>query len=298
MHSGFNVFDAHCDSVVTGDLLSSGGHLKVSDMKKYHRYLQVFAVCAEHNYAYTHACFYIKKYRNLMKLLKIAPVLKKEDLNVNYGGILALEGCDALHGKLFALRRFYDKGLRVLTLTWNNDNDAASAVFSGYDRGLTLFGKKLVSECESLGIVVDLSHISDRSFSDVADIAQKPFICSHSNSRSVNGEWKRNITDEQFETLINVGGVTGINYCTDFLGKKGDTYAVLRHIEHFCSLGGSKNVGLGSDFDGIPNLPKECDGAGFALVIANELLRRNYPESTVRAILYENFYRVFEKCLN
>lgn len=297
MHSDYKVFDCHCDSVTTGDLLNDKGHLRISDMKKYRSYLQVFAICAEHNYAYTHTDFSIRKYYRLMRLGGITPVTEKKDLNVEFGGILALEGADALHGKLSALRRFYEKGVRLITLTWNNDNAAASSITADYDRGLTAFGKCLVRECGKLGIVVDLSHIGDRGFFDVADIAQKPFICSHSNSRAVNGQWKRNITDEQFKVLMKHGGVAGINFCTDFLGGKGDMAAVTCHIEHFCGLGGTENVGLGSDFDGIPNLPKECSGAAFINDIAEELLRKNYPETTVRAILHGNFRRIFEKCL-
>ena len=157
-------------------------------------------------------------------------------------------------------------------------------------------GKKVVKECENMGIMIDLSHIGEKGFYDVAEIARKPFICSHSNSRAVY-EHKRGLTDAQFKILVERGGVSGINFAPFFLGEKADVTDIVRHIEHFCSLGGEKNIGIGSDFDGIEYMPDGCNGAEFMNTIAEELLKNNYSEETVRNIIYNNFVRVFKKVL-
>ena len=141
----------------------------------------------------------------------------------------------------------------------------------------------------------DRFDIINRHLHRVCEIAEKPFICSHSDSRAVNGAFARNITDGQFKEIIRRGGAAGINFCTDFLGGDKGTGAVLSHIEHFLSLGGEKNIGLGSDFDGIPCLPHGCRGVEYAADIAEELLKRNYKEEIVYDILYGNFLRIFKQ---
>lgn len=292
----YNLFDCHCDSVTAGKLLAGNGHLRIDDAERFGKYLQVFAICPENEYAYSHARYYITKYRRLMRVLGMTEVLDKNALlGCRRGAILALEGADALCGSTAAVRRFFDCGVRLITLTWNNNNAAAESIMSPNGGGLTDFGIRLVRECERLGIAVDLSHLSDRGFSDVCAVAEKPFICSHSDSRAVNGDFARNITDGQFAEIIRRGGAVGINFCVDFLGGDGGVCAVLSHIEHFLSLGGEKNIGIGSDYDGIPCLPNGCRGLDYAETIAGEMLKRNYPEKLVRNILYGNFLRVFKQ---
>lgn len=290
-----NLFDCHCDSVTAGKLLAGDGHLKIADAKRFGKYLQVFAICPENEYAYSHARHYIRKYHRLMRVLGMTEVLGSDGLDVPRGAILALEGADAFCGNLAAVRHFYGMGVRLVTITWNNNNAAGESIMSASGGGLTDFGRQLVRECEQLGIAVDLSHLSDKGFDDVCEIAEKPFICSHSDSRAVNGAFARNITDGQFKEIIRRGGAAGINFCTDFLGGDKGTGAVLSHIEHFLSLGGEKNIGLGSDFDGIPCLPHGCRGVEYAADIAEELLKRNYKEEIVYDILYGNFLRIFKQ---
>ena len=298
MHSDYSVFDAHCDTLTVKNLFHTKTHLNYKHMKKYSGYTQVFAICADGKKAFNHALHHIKRYDLLTKRWGIEKIENAQSLkSARYGAILALEGADALGGSLSALRLFYNKGVRIITLTWNNDNNAASSITAENDRGLTPFGKRLVNECEKMGVAVDLSHIGDRGFFDVCDIATKPFICSHSNSRSVYQAAKRNITDAQFKKLIKHGGVCGINFYGEFLGADKNIDAVFSHIEHFCTLGGVKNIGIGSDFDGISYLPKDCSGASYMEKIAEILLKHNYSENSVKAILHDNFFNVMEKIL-
>lgn len=297
MLSDYKVFDGHCDSVTIKNLLHTKGQLRICDMEKYPGYIQVFAICAVDEPAYSFVKHHIKRYDRLVHNWRLEKILSKNDLkNASYGAILALEGADALHSSVSALRRFYNMGVRLLTLTWNHNNAVASSIESQVDNGLCDFGRKIVKECENLGVVIDLSHIGVKGFYDVAEIAQKPFVCSHSNSRAVY-EHKRGLTDDQFKILVKKGGVSGINFAPYFLGENAGIEDIVRHIEHFCSLGGEKSIGLGSDFDGIEYMPRGCSGADFMTVIAEALLKNNYREETVRDILYGNFYRVFREIL-
>ena len=297
MLSDYKIFDGHCDSVSVKNLLHTKTNLNPRDMKKYPGYIQVFAICAAAKHPpYLFNKRMIKRYDRLVHNWEISKILTLKDLeNVQYGGILALEGADAIRN-LSHIDMFYNLGVRLITLTWNNDNSIASGIGSEIDNGLSDFGRKAAKKCEELGIVIDLSHIGVKGFYDVAEIAEKPFICSHSNSRTVY-EHKRGLSDEQFKILVEKGGVSGINFAPYFLGEKASVKDVLLHIEHFCSLGGEKNIGLGSDFDGIEYMPEGCTGAKFMQVIAEELLKHNYKEETVKDIMHNNFMRVFKRIL-
>lgn len=297
MLSDYKVFDGHCDSITVKNLLHTKTNLNPRDMYKYPGYIQVFAICPAGKPSYLHNRRFIKRYDRIVFNWGIEKILSADDLDrVDYGGILALEGADSIHN-LSAIRMFYDLGVRLFTLTWNNNNAISSAIMADKDNGLTDFGRMVVKECENLGIMVDLSHISEKGFYDVAEIARKPFICSHSNSRAVF-EHKRGLTDDQFKTLVGKGGVSGINFAPYFLGDDPSVKDILLHIEHFCSLGGEWNIGLGSDFDGIEYMPNGCSGAKFMNVIAEELLKNNYSEAVVKGIMYDNFARVFKEILN
>lgn len=293
----YPILDAHCDTLTRGDLDDVSNQFRVSDMAQYASYIQICAVCAEHNDAVRFAPPQCDLFWAQTQRYALTPILSRNDLSARRGVLLAIEGADALGGRLEALYTFFRRGVRLMTLTWNYDNAAASSIASERDDGLTEFGARLVREMEHLGMVVDLSHCSDRTFDCVVQVATKPFVCSHSNSRTINGAYRRNITDDQFRTLMRCGGVTGINFCTDFLGGAGDLSAILRHIEHFCALGGEENVGFGSDFDGIPVMPLGCRGAAFFADVLEALLRLNYSEEAVCAIAGGNFRRVLGACL-
>ena len=296
MRSSFDIFDCHADTVTVKNLFHTKTHLNVRDMKKYHRYIQVFALCSENGNAYSHTVHHIKRFERMIKLWNLEKITDKDALlNARYGAILALEGSDALAGRISALKRFYEKGVRLITLTWNNNNAAASSCGDCENGGLTPFGKKLVKECGKLGVVVDLSHSSDKTFFDTAEITEKPFICSHSNSRSIT-DVKRNITDAQFREIIRLNGCVGINFYHQFL-ESGNISSIIRNIEYFCSLGGENNIGLGSDFDGIDCMPEDCRGPMYMEDIASALLRLNYSEEVVKKILFWNFIRAFSDVL-
>ena len=206
---------------------------------------------------------FYKKYQKMMVYHNdiLFPVLKKEDIDKcgesgKIGVLLTIEDGGVLGEKIENVKKFYDKGVRLVTLTWNHEN--AIGYPNSYEpeimnKGLKPFGKEVVKEMERLGMVVDVSHVSDGVFWDVAEMASKPFLASHSNSRAVCGH-KRNMTDEMIKALADKGGVMGLNLGPEFVGAvEGVTRLedLVTQILHIRNVGGSGVLALGSDFDGI-----------------------------------------------
>ena len=206
---------------------------------------------------------FYKKYQKMMAYHSdiLFPVLSKADLDKTgvdgkIGVLLTIEDGGVLGDKIENVQKFYDKGVRLVTLTWNHPN--AIGYPNSYEpeimnKGLTDFGKDVVREMERLGMVVDVSHVSDGVFWDVAEMATKPFLASHSNSRTVCNH-KRNMTDEMIRKLADCGGVMGLNLGPEFVGSvEGVTRMedLVAQILHIREVGGSDVLALGSDFDGI-----------------------------------------------
>ena len=207
-----------------------------------------------------------KFYKNYQKMMAfhndtLFPVLTKADLDKcgvdgRIGVLLTIEDGGVLGDKIGNVKKFYDKGVRLVTLTWNHEN--AIGYPNSYEpeimnKGLKPFGKEVVKEMERLGMVVDVSHVSDGVFWDVAEMATKPFLASHSNSRAICGH-KRNMTDEMIKALADKGGVMGLNLGPEFVGAvEGVTRLedLVTQILHIRDVGGSGVLALGSDFDGI-----------------------------------------------
>jgi membrane dipeptidase len=232
-----------------------------------------------------------------MKLIRrsgdIAIALEQDKL----GAILSLEGADGLQGQMWALHLLYRLGLRLLGPTWNHANWACDGAMEPRGGGFTKAGKQLVTECESLGILVDVSHLSDRGFWELADCAERPFFASHSNCRSVL-DHPRNLTDKQIETIIAVDGIIGMTFVPWFVRVPEATIEdVLRHVEHVCSLGGANHLAFGSDFDGITKHVQGLEHPGKLPDLINALLQR-YPETLVRGFMGETALRFFTKNLS
>lgn len=205
-------------------------------------------------------------YRNYQRMMVyhndiLFPVLTKADLDKagrdgKIGILLTIEDGGVLGDKIENVKKFYDKGVRLVTLTWNHPNAIGYPNSNDPEimgKGLTDFGKEVVREMERLGMVVDVSHVSDGVFYDVAEIATKPFLASHSNSRAVCNH-KRNMTDDMIRKLAEKGGVMGLNLGPEFVGAvEGVTRLedLVTQILHIRDVGGSDVLALGSDFDGV-----------------------------------------------
>ncbi|MHA2255911.1 MAG: dipeptidase [Candidatus Heimdallarchaeaceae archaeon] len=221
---------------------------------------------------------------------------KKED---KVGAILHFEGSGGLESEFHNLRNYHKLGLRSMGLSWTNLNQFATGVGMDEKRGLTSEGKQLVEEMEELGIIVDVSHLNEKSFWDIIDCSSKPFIASHSNAYSLC-DHIRNLKDEQIEAIRDSKGTIGINFCVSFLSselKKDEITleTIKNHIDYVVDKAGINHVSLGSDYDGatVPTVVKDIS---FYPKLLDYLEENGYNNSDLNKIKHENFMRVMKAC--
>lgn len=204
------------------------------------------------------------------------------------GAMLTLEGVDAIGNDISKLHILYQLGVLSVGLTWNNANLAADGAGEPRGGGLTLFGKEIVHFNNQHQILTDVSHLSEKAFWDVMELARYP-IASHSNSKTLCNH-PRNLTDNQAIAMFKAGGTIHVVYHPPFIKEDGvaSISDLVMHIDHFCSLGGLKQIGLGSDFDGIDIFVKDLEDASKTQNLINELLK-HYKEEDVRGFAYRNF---------
>jgi membrane dipeptidase len=213
--------------------------------------------------------------------------------------VLGMEGAEGLGGSLRALRTFHRLGLRVMGLTWNRRNEAADGVGDmGSGGGLSRFGVELVRECDRLGILLDVSHLSPAGVDGVLSTSERPVVATHANANAVHAH-RRNLTDAQLEALAATGGVIGVVPVPPFLGpyeERAPLAPLFDHLEHMIGIVGDDHVGLGLDFDGVGSMRTEgIETVADVPNLTREMLRRGYAPERVRKILGGNFLRVFDE---
>lgn len=213
------------------------------------------------------------------------------------GALLSLEGVDGLQGKMSLLRIMHRLGIRAAGLTWNHANWAADGAMEPRGGGLTIKGRRFVEECEKLDIILDVSHLSERAFWEVAELSQRPVIASHSNARAIC-DHPRNLTDAQIERLIANQGLIGVTFVPWFVSNAevAGIDDLLRHIEHICELGGESHIMLGSDFDGIDRYIEGLTHPGELISLQEALLKR-YSGRQTEQFMSENALRFLRKSL-
>jgi len=205
------------------------------------------------------------------------------------GAMLTLEGVEAIGNDITKLHILYQLGVRSVGLTWNHANLAADGALEPRAGRLTVFGKEIVRWNNEHRILTDVSHLCEQSFWDVIELAKYP-IASHSNSRKLCNH-PRNLSDEQARAIFRRGGMIHVVYYPDFIKEQGTLATIddlIAHIDHFCSLGGKKQVGLGSDFDGISVFVQDLEDASMHQNLIEKLLRY-FKEEDVRGFAYQNF---------
>ena len=219
-----------------------------------------------------------------------------------FAAVLHMEGCEAIDAELAALEVFYAAGLRSLGPVWSRNNIFGHGVPFAYPMspdagpGLTDAGKRLVTRCNRLGILIDLAHITEKGFWDVAKLSDQPLVVSHSNVHAITPV-ARNLTDRQLEAVRDSGGLVGLNFAVTMLRADGRDNAdtpiadMIRHIDHLVDKVGIDGVALGSDFDGAL-IPREIgDAAGLQKLVAG-LRDHGYGEEELTKICRENWLRV------
>lgn len=319
-----NAIDMHCDTILRivdndNKLYENDGQLDIKRMKKAGYALQCFAMFVDlkkHNNPLDRALKMIDKYYQEIEKNSgyIRPVFSYSDIEENMkngimSSMLTIEEGQVTLGDVSYLRILYLLGVRMITLTWNYDNDLGHPSFKIVDGkpdfkcpnttdGLTEKGIAMIKEMERLGIIIDVSHLSDKGFYDVYENTTKPFVASHSNSREMCF-CTRNLTDDMIIKLASRKGVMGINYCTSFInedGKYSYVHDMIKHIKHVKNLVGIDYVGLGSDFDGIgDNL--EMNSCDKLTLLYDEMLKEGFTEEEIEKVFYKNVLRVFKEVL-
>ena len=313
----FPVFDLHCDTalrMIGKDLLGdislreNNFHIDLNRAKTLPGYAQCFACYTtpkfRERYQVSPVVAFeremgailsqIEKNSDLIRLAYSASEVRENQEKGLMSGILTIEGAAGFDFDPALLEDLYNVGFRISSLGWNEQNVLTGSHKTG--GGLTDLGKEFVREAQRVGIIIDVSHISDEGFWDIMEISERPIIASHSNSRAVC-DVSRNLTDDMFKAICQSGGVAGFNQYASFIGEKPDLDTVCDHILHFLELDPEGNhIALGGDLDGCDELPEGFDGVQSYPAMAQKLLERGLNGELVRKIYWENALGVMDAC--
>lgn len=215
------------------------------------------------------------------------------------GFLLLLEGGDPLAGDLSRLDLFFEKGVRLMGLTWNGRNELIDGIGASPDpQGLTPFGIAVVRRMNELGMVIDLSHAAAPGFWQTLERSLQPVVVTHANAHRLCPH-PRNLSDDQIRAIAEIGGVIGVTFVPNFLRQDGPASLddVLRHVDYLVDMIGSEHVAFGSDYDGIKASPSGLEHAGRYQCLLNALLERGYTKEDVTNLASGNWRRVFKEIL-
>lgn len=323
--------DMHCDTLEVA-LLHKGTNASLFElseamvdfkrMKKGGSLAQFFAVWIVPEYGfkewfriepipleeYVRGCIHIFNENIKMHSDLVARALSANDILENekkglMSAVLTLEDSGIIKSNLQNIDRLYDAGFRVMTLIWNHKNCIGSPNSKDsciMNEGLTEFGKEAVVYMQEKGIMVDVSHLSDGGFYDVAKLAKKPFVATHSNCRAISPH-QRNMTDDMIRVLAEHGGVAGINFGPEFLNEDlTDPNSTIEHmvmmIKHMRNIGGIDMVAIGTDFDGIAG-KREIDNVSEMPKLLFALEKNGFTATEIDKITRNNVLRVMEDCI-
>ncbi len=311
----YALIDLHCDTLT--DCKYAAGNPDTLDDPK--RVLSLSAIPDDVHWAQFFAIFipdeqrgraaidyFGQNHRNFVRQMKrfsdrVSPCRGLGDMEAAFAqsktaAFLTVENGSVLAGDLSRVRVLAEAGVCAITLVWNGENEIGSG--HGTSHGLSAFGRAVIPEMERCGILVDVSHLNDPGFEDLLEVAQKPFLATHSNARAVAGH-RRNLTDEMIREMVRRGCLIGLNYFVSFLRDGGEVTSLddlYRHIVHFLELGASKNLALGSDFDGAA-LPDCLNTPQKAAEAYGYLLARGIGQKQADGIFYQNARRFFAENL-
>lgn len=305
-------FDAHCDTIsccthLGWNVAKSIGHVDLERGRLFEHYAQVFAIYydpakiaaegmfAEFNRQKEMFFRQLRLNENTVMHCKTLADLERAESTHKIAALLSVEGADLLECDPAKLDIASELGVKMINLTWNRPNAISGTNLEDRDRGLSRLGIDFVKRAQKLGILVDVSHLSDAGFWDLIDITEKPIVASHSNSRSLC-DHTRNLTDDMFKAILEVKGFVGINFYSPFVGLDNSIDAIFAHLEHFLELGGERTVGFGADWDGCDQMPERIRGIQDMERIYDKMLQRNYSEELIHNIFYDNLKRtIFDR---
>ena len=311
------VFDLHCDTAL--ELLGREDRLELS-LRKNDCHIDLERAGKLTGYCQCFACFTTPYMQDWMKISPVT-VFEKEiemirkalaensdiisqaftasdvERNLEKGimsAILTIEGPAGFNFNPEKLEELYKMGFRITSLGWNEQNPLAGSNVTG--GGLTDLGREYIKEAQRLGMIIDVSHISDEAFWDIMDVTQAPVVATHSNSRAVC-DHSRNLTDEMFNAICRTGGVAGFNQYDEFVGKNPDLDTACDHFLHFMDLDPEgKHIALGGDLDGCESLPAGFTGVESYPKLADQLLSRGLSAENLYDIFWNNALGVMRRC--
>lgn len=307
------VFDLHCDTALTllgkthneaGNLRKNDLHIDLERASKLEAYCQCFACYTtpmmQEWFGLSPIVVFERELATIQRevdknkrVISFAYSMADVEANRDRGkmsAIMTIEGPAGFDFDPELLENLYQIGFRITTLSWNEKNVLTGSNATG--GGLTDRGLEYVREAQRLGMLVDVSHISDEAFWDIMQQTQAPVVASHSNSRFVFGH-RRNLTDDMFRAICQTGGVAGINQYAVFLGESPTIDTVCDHIFHFLELDPTgKHIALGGDLDGCERLSLGFEGIQSYPALAQRLLERGLPEGMIRDIFWNNAMNV------
>ncbi len=313
------LIDLHCDTILECHLSEKRQRLYKNElcvdlekMKKADSLAQVFALYVDMKstdnptqYALDMLDLFYNELDNNQEIIGFAATAQDIDKNRSQGklsAMLAIEEGAVLGGSIANLRNFYRLGVRFLTITWNYPNQLGypNFLFEHQDKGLTEFGREVAAEMNRLGMLIDVSHLSDAGFYDVAKLSKQPFIATHSNARACTPH-PRNLTDDMIRLLADKGGVMGLNFESFFLNAGEPTIHssiedMLRHLKHIRNIGGIEVMAVGTDFDGTTHTA-EIANMGEMDKLAEAMKKNGFSEEEVDHIYYKNAWRLIKEVL-
>lgn len=308
----YPIFDLHCDTILECEekklpLLRNTLHIDIGKLRAGGAYAQCFAVFIDKEACLCRKETPYKKYQRVLSKfyeeleLNASEMAQARDMREvrdnarqrKISAILTVEGGEVLGTELGRLEQLYRDGVRLLTLTWNYENEIADA--NGGNGGLKPFGYMVVERMNELGMLIDVSHLSDKGFYEVIRHSKKPVVASHSCARALC-DHSRNLTDEMLHALGEQGGVVGLNFYSRFL-RKDSNYATMeqvrKHARHIVDHAGIEALALGSDFDGITCELEWKDYGGMQRLLS--YLEQEFSPDELEKICYRNAGRIFEE---
>ena len=308
----YRVFDGHCDTPVElwlqeKQLRSSDLAVSLDKAAGLGGYAQFFAFCTAwiktrmpHTEHFSRALDYfleqLRKNEDRITLCRTAPEAEAAMQAGKCAAFLAIEGAEAVREDEGLLELAYEAGVRMVSLVWNLPNGLSGSCQTG--EGLTEKGKRFFRRAQKLGMLVDVSHLSEKGFWDMAELAEKPIVASHSDSFAVCPH-PRNLTDSQFQAICDLGGTAGLNLYAPFLNASGEASMddVRRHLEHFLERDGDGHLALGGDLDGCDVLPDGMHGLRDYALLETNFEKWGFGEQIVRNLFYQSLEKVVKLCI-
>ena len=313
-----SVFDFHCDTALAllGQSMNEAGSLRTNTL-----HIDLERAAKLGGYAQCFACFttpLMEQWNGISPIViferELATIQREVDANRDLisivyspeeieenradgkmSAILTLEGTAGFGHDPALLEDLHAIGFQITSLGWNEQNPLTGSHITG--GGLTDQGREYVREAQRLGMLVDVSHISDEGFWDMMNITQAPIIATHSNSRSICNN-SRNLTDDMFRAICETGGVAGYNACAEFTGENPTVDTICDHILHFLDLDPSgRHIALGGDLDGVTAMPEGFEGVQSWPVLARRLMERGLDRQMIDDIFWNNAIGVMKRAV-